>query len=588
LLEQENKTEYSRRKVKLKWFKELKISVKLILGFVLVAIIAGVVGMVGIINIKTIGKIDRILYENMTVPIAEISRNAAAFQTVRVLTRDIVAANAPQAITTYEQEINQLRTVISSSSAEFEKRISSAKVRTEFDNFVAVRKVYVANLEKLIQLAKENRDTEATALLHSEAMSQAAKNEQESIEKLVTMKVSDAKEKADGNTQTANTATLTMAFFIGSGMLLAMVLGFFIAQLISKPINQLLGAVDKIAAGDLDVALTIDTRDEVGNLAQAFNQMAVNINEVMNNINNAAEQVATGSKQVSDSSMSLSQGATEQASAIEQLTASIEEISSQTKQNAVSSGQANEIAETAQSEAVQGNQQMQAMLRAMEEINNSSHQISKIIKVIDEIAFQTNILALNAAVEAARAGQHGKGFAVVAEEVRNLAARSANAAKETTDMIEGSIKKVEGGSAIANETAAALSKITEEVSKVAGLVGNIAIASKEQATGIAQINQGVMQVSQVIQTNSATAEESAAASEELSGQAQLLKEQVGQFKLKRKSLSSSTHGYNELNPDVMKMLENMSEHNNPPALKKQAAPDSKGNIALNENEFGKY
>lgn len=368
--------------------------------------------------------------------------------------------------------------------------------------------------------------------------------------------------------------------------LLSVFIAYFITGMITKPVNKVKKVAEEIAGGNLNVSIDVDSKDEVGALTEAIKVMTDNLNEVMRNINSSAEQVASGSRQVSDSSIALSQGATEQASSIEELTASLEEISSQTKLNAENAGQANGLAEAAKTNAVEGNTQMQEMLKAMEEINISSSNISKIIKVIDDIAFQTNILALNAAVEAARAGQHGKGFAVVAEEVRNLAARSANAAKETTDMIEGSIKKVEGGTKIAKETAEALSKIFHGVEKVAKLVGDISVASNEQASGIAQVNQGIIQVSQVVQSNSATSEESAAASEELSSQAALLKEMVGKFKL-RHNTKAYSH-LDEINPEVIKMLENMSGKRTGSARPEVASSKEKPGITLSDKEFGKY
>lgn len=313
--------------------------------------------------------------------------------------------------------------------------------------------------------------------------------------------------------------------------LLAQSINIFTSDLRSV-ISDITFTVGQIAGGNLAVDYVKEYQGDFSHISLALNNIIDSLNIIMGDMNKASDQVAAGSRQVSEGSQSLSQGSTEQASTVQQLAASITEIAAQTKQNAVNANNANDFASEAKVNAEKGNQQMKEMLRAMSDISDSSVNISKIIKVIDDIAFQTNILALNAAVEAARAGQHGKGFAVVAEEVRNLAARSAEAAKNTTELIENSIERVHSGTEIANETAAALHDIVQTIDQAADLVGNIAEASNEQASGIVQINKGLDQVSQVVQNNSATAEESAAASEELSGQAELLKELVRKFKLR--------------------------------------------------------
>jgi methyl-accepting chemotaxis protein len=296
-------------------------------------------------------------------------------------------------------------------------------------------------------------------------------------------------------------------------------------------IHEIADVLEKMSDGDMSTHIESDFEGDFVALKDAINHIVDSLNRILSEINIAVDQVFAGSRQVSDGSQVISQGATEQASSIEQLTASISSVAQQTSQNAANINKVNDLAHLVRENAASGNVQMQQMQKAMLEINDSSANISRIIKVIDEIAFQTNILALNAAVEAARAGEHGKGFAVVAEEVRNLAARSADAAKETTALIEGSVEKVEAGTTIADSTAKALDEIVSSVEETAALITQILSASNAQATALSEVNQGIEQISQVVQTNSAISEQTAAAAEELSSQAHMLKGMVERFKL---------------------------------------------------------
>lgn len=300
-------------------------------------------------------------------------------------------------------------------------------------------------------------------------------------------------------------------------------------------ISDISHVLSEISSRNLDLNITTVFQGDFSEIGNSLDKILQIYNQILNELAAAADQISSGSRQVSDGSQFLAQGAAEQASSIQQLTASISEIAAQSRDNAAKAEEVFELAKGARDGGAKGKETMNEMLLSMREINDSSVNISKIIKVIDDIAFQTNILALNAAVEAARAGNHGKGFAVVAEEVRNLAARSAKAAQETTDLIEGSIHKVQTGTRITNEIAAVLQEIADGAVISTEKLSIIAQASSNQADAISQINSGIEQISRVVQNNSATAEQSAASSQELSSQAELLKEMLSRFKIRRES-----------------------------------------------------
>ncbi len=293
--------------------------------------------------------------------------------------------------------------------------------------------------------------------------------------------------------------------------------------------NEIVQPLKRLADGDLD--FEVHPRGEDDAIRHALAKVRQDLNELLSEVRAVGDQIASGSSQVADSSQSLSQGATEQASSLQEISASMNELASQTKSNTDNAQQASRNSDETKVSAEKCNDQMRHMVAAMDEIRTAGSDISRIIKTIDEIAFQTNLLALNAAVEAARAGQHGKGFAVVAEEVRNLAARSAKAARETAELIEGTVNKTENGSKLANETAGALERIVAQTAEVSDLISSIAGASNEQAAGISEVNQGLSQIDQVTQQNTANAEETAAAAEQLSSQVAHMKQMLGRFHL---------------------------------------------------------
>lgn len=296
-------------------------------------------------------------------------------------------------------------------------------------------------------------------------------------------------------------------------------------------ISEITNTLQQVSEGNMTVKVDGDFEGDFAPIKESLTNITMSLNSVLTDIRQAADQVSSSTDEVSSSAQALAQGATEQASSVEELSATIAEISENVRNNAENAAKASRNVNDVQSEMEASNNYMKEMVLAISNISDSSSEIGKIIKTIEDIAFQTNILALNAAVEAARAGSAGKGFAVVADEVRNLASKSAEAAKNTTDLIENSMRQVENGTKIADRTAKSLLQVVESTRLVTEIVDHISQASVMQAEAISQVTMGVEQISSVVQTNSATSEESAAASEEMSSQAQVMKTLVGRFKL---------------------------------------------------------
>jgi methyl-accepting chemotaxis protein len=310
-----------------------------------------------------------------------------------------------------------------------------------------------------------------------------------------------------------------------------------ILDAILMPINEAASVLEKVAARDMTARVVGEYKGDHAKIKNALNAAVDNLDTALQQVTEATEQVSSASGQISSGSQSLAQGANEQASSLEEVSSSLEEMSSMTKQNADNANQAKGLSAEADSNAKTGTEAMDRMSGAINRIKESSDQTAKIVKTIDEIAMQTNLLALNAAVEAARAGEAGRGFAVVAEEVRNLAQRSAQAAKNTADMITESVKNADEGVKIAVEVSQSFGTIATSAKKVNDLIAEIAAASQEQSSGIEQINTAVAQMDKVTQQNAANSEESASAAEQLTSQSEELKNMISQFALSHSAIN---------------------------------------------------
>ncbi|MCL1828358.1 MAG: methyl-accepting chemotaxis protein [Oscillospiraceae bacterium] len=574
--------------------KNMKVSMKLIVSFVIVLVLAIAVGIIGMIGMNSINNADDALYNENVIAISSMGIIRETYARERVTLRNMALYAGDGA--KIQENQNTLTTLEKTMAEQFKLYDGTIVDPSVEEAYYNARKIYedkFTDIKTRVKEASLISFEAAHEALFAPEVSEVANEIMSGFDISMANNERWSKETVDNNTGLFKTMMIIEIAILAAAVIIALFLTFYISSLISKPLTVISGFLKKAGAtGDISLrpedVKSIETlakvKDEIGDLSngaalfvkhvthiseeletvasgdltteiellserdvmgRSLQDMVDSLNKMFREIHVSTNQVSSGSKQVADGAQSLAQGSTEQAASIEELSSSIAEIAQKTKTNAETAERTAGLATAIMSNAEKGSRQMDEMITAVQEINRASQEISKVIKVIDDIAFQTNILALNAAVEAARAGQHGKGFAVVAEEVRSLAQKSAEAARETGEMIQNSMEKAELGTHIAEETAASLTDIVSGINESSSFIKKIAFSSEEQSLGIDQINIGIDQVAQVVQQNSATAEESAAASEEMSGQSAMLEELISQFKLKdemQRSLTSAATG----------------------------------------------
>ncbi|HEY3399378.1 MAG TPA: methyl-accepting chemotaxis protein [Geothrix sp.] len=510
----------------MKLLDNIKVGPKLIGSYLIVAAIAALVGFVGIREIHAMEDADTRLYQMMTVPLGEMGDMMQLFQRQRVNIRDAIMTGDAEK---FGKRIKELDVELTKAEDSFQKTILTDKGRETFKAYKDVNTKYDEIADRILGLVQAGKQKEAEALLRGEG----AKSQQavvEAFDVLQNQKLKLAKESADGNAVVAKSASTTMITIMGIGVAFSVFIGVVLSRAITTPLNKFSSVLAAVADGDLTVTSDIQSKDELGQMSETLNGTVAQLREAMLQVQEAALAISSASGEISMGNTDLSRRTEEQAASLEETASSMEQITSNVNQTADNARSANQESGKARQVAQDGGTAVHQVIEAMEAINQSSAKINEIIGVVDEIAFQTNLLALNAAVEAARAGEQGRGFAVVAAEVRNLAKRSADAAKEIKVLIRESVAKSTDGNKIAAHAGDTIQEVVVNVQRVTSLVGEIAGATQEQSTGLNEINKAVVQMDEVTQQNAALVEESAAAAESLDAQAHALTEIVARFK----------------------------------------------------------
>ena len=514
----------------MQWFANLRLRAKLMVAFL---VILGMTVLLGVFAERRLAQVNQVstdIAHNWLPSIREVTEMRGAIGDVRRLELIHIMAVEASEKAQREQDMAKAEERLARHQGSYAKLISSPEEKALWDSFLKDWQAYMTAHGRIVGLSKDGQVEDARTAVVGEGF-RLFTSANDTLGKLIELNANGGSAASEEGDRVYAVARWSIVAAVMATVIAGLVMAWAVSNSLARPMQQSVEVLRAVADGDLTRVVRQERGDEIGDMQQALSQMMASLSSIVQQVRQGADSVATASTQIAQGNTDLSGRTEEQASSLEQTAAAIEQMAGTVRTNADNASQANQLAGAASDVASRGGQVVNQVVETMSGIQQSSQKIADIIGVIDGIAFQTNILALNAAVEAARAGEQGRGFAVVAGEVRSLAQRSANAAREIKTLINDSVEKVNSGSELVGTAGITMGDVVQQVRKVTDLVGEIAHASSEQSQGIGQINQAVTQLDQMTQQNAALVEQSMAAAESLKQQAQRLTQAVSVFKV---------------------------------------------------------
>jgi methyl-accepting chemotaxis protein-1 (serine sensor receptor) len=510
--------------------KNIKIKTLLMFAMSILSLLLIAIGAIGLVSLDATNKALKNVYEDRTVPVGELNTVITLLSVNQI---DLAASiyGDPGQVTAKMDAIEKRSAQIDKAFAIYLGSALEPNEKTLADKFAADLKNFNAKaLTPAIAASRGNNVLRVTEIVNG-PMEELTGPVRAGVAALIELQLQEAKKSFERSQQQFVFVRIIAIVAVAFGVALAAFMAFFLQRAIARPLRTAVDVARKVAAGDLTQHIDVDSTNETGQLLQALKEMNDSLSNTVRTVRQGTETITVASGEIASGNADLSSRTEAQAGSLEETASSMEELTSTVRQNADNARQANQLVVSASEVALRGGDVVQQVVHTMSSIKDSSRKIVDIIGVIDGIAFQTNILALNAAVEAARAGEQGRGFAVVAGEVRNLAQRSAGAAKEIKGLISDSVEKVDAGGKLVDQAGATMGEIVTSVKRVADIMGEISSASQEQSSGIEQINQAITQMDELTQQNAALVEQAAAAAQSMQDQAQELSRAVSIFKL---------------------------------------------------------